>query len=77
MGDTSATGVEKEKVVITGIEHHYWHQWCWADIALGIPCDKVPMAKMITVKDLIIISHSYRVFLQTKSRYLQRPLKQQ
>ena len=31
-------------------------------IALGITCDKVPMAKMITVKDLIIISHSYRFF---------------
>ena len=28
-------------------------------IALGITCDKVPMAKMITVKDISIISHSF------------------
>ena len=27
-------------------------------MACGTTCDKVPMAKMITLKDLIIISHS-------------------
>ena len=32
-------------------------------IACGTTCDKVPMAKMITVKDLSIISHSYKLFL--------------
>ena len=31
-------------------------------IACGKTCGKVPMAKMITMKDLIIISHSYRFF---------------
>ena len=31
-------------------------------IACGTTCNKVPLAKMITVKDLIIISHSYRFF---------------
>ena len=29
------------------------------DIACGTTCDKVPKAKMDTLKDLIIISHSY------------------
>ena len=32
-------------------------------IACGTTCGKVPMAKMDTVKDLIIISHSYCFFL--------------
>ena len=32
-------------------------------ITCGTTCDKVPMAKMITMKDLIIISHSYCYFL--------------
>ena len=31
-------------------------------IACGTTCDKVPMAKMITMNDLIIISHSYFIF---------------
>ena len=31
-------------------------------IACGKTCDKVPIAKMNTMKDLIIISHSYRFF---------------
>ena len=31
-------------------------------IARGTTCDKVPKAKMDTVKDLIIISHSYNFF---------------
>ena len=33
-------------------------------IACGISCGKVPMAKMITVKDLIIISHSNSFFYE-------------
>ena len=33
-------------------------------IACGTTCSKVPMAKMITVKDLIIISHSYCFFYE-------------
>ena len=33
-------------------------------IACGTTCDKVPVAKMITVKDLIIISHSYSFFYE-------------
>ena len=33
-------------------------------IACGTTCDKVPMAKMNTVKDVIIISHSYRFFYE-------------
>ena len=40
----------------------------------GITCDKVPLAKMITVKDVIVISHSYRGFFNSKWRYLQRTL---
>ena len=39
-------------------------------IACGTTCDKVPMAKMITVKDLIIISHSYCFFFNSKWRYV-------
>ena len=35
-------------------------------IACGTTCGKVPMAKMITVKDLSIISHSYCFFLNEK-----------
>ena len=31
-------------------------------IACGTTCDKVPMAKMITVNDIIKISHSYTLF---------------
>ena len=31
-------------------------------IACGTTCGKGPMAKMDTMKDLIIISHSYRFF---------------
>ena len=33
-------------------------------IACGTTCAKVPMAKMDTVKDLIIISHSYCFLMQ-------------
>ena len=36
-------------------------------IACGTTCGKVPKAKMITKKDLIIISHSYK-FLFMKNR---------
>ena len=31
----------------------------YMNAALGITCDKVPMAKMITVKDISIISQSF------------------
>ena len=41
-------------------------------IACGTTCDKVPMAKIDTVKDLSIISHSYKNFF-TKNR-MQPPL---
>ena len=44
-------------------------------IACGTTCDKVPMAKMITMKDLIIITHSYRFFLMKNGMQLQLPLK--
>ena len=34
-------------------------------IACGTTCDKVPMAEMITVNDIIKISHSYKfVFMK-------------
>ena len=42
-------------------------------IACGITCDKVPMAKMITVKDLIIISYSYCVFLMKNGTQPETP----
>ena len=35
-------------------------------IACGTTCDKVPKAKMDTLKDLIIISHSYSFIFNEK-----------
>ena len=52
------------------IPRPFFHENC---IACGTICDKVPMAKMITVKDLIIISHSYRFFMKN-GMHLQLPL---
>ena len=43
-------------------------------IACGTTCDKVPMANMITMKDLIIISHSY-YFCMKNGMHLQLTLK--
>ena len=42
-------------------------------IAFGIICDKVPMAKMITVKYIILIRHSYHFFMKNGT-HLQLPL---
>ena len=50
----------------------FFHELC---MACGTTCDKVPMAKMITVKDLIIISHLYHFFLMKNGMHLQLPLK--
>ena len=44
-------------------------------IASGTTSGKVPMAKMITVKDLIIISHSYCFFLMKNGMQVKLPLK--
>ena len=43
-------------------------------IACCTTCDKVPMAKMITVNDLIIISHSYCFFLIQNGDMVNSPL---
>ena len=40
----------------------------------GIACDKVPMVKMNTLKDLIIISHSYCLLFHAKWRYVKHPI---
>ena len=42
-------------------------------IACGTTCDKVPMAKMITMKALIIISHPYRFFLMKNGMQPETP----
>ena len=44
-------------------------------IACGTTCDKVPKSKMITKKDLIIISHSYRFFLMKHGTQMKLHLK--
>ena len=50
--------------------HPFFHE---RGIACGTTCDKVAMAKMITVKDPIIISHSYSFFLMKNGMQPETP----
>ena len=49
---------------VTIMPRPFFHE---CGIACGTTCDKVPMAKMDTLKDKIIISHSYKfVFMKNR-----------
>ena len=53
--------------------HQFFHE---RGITCGTTCDKVPKAKMNTLKDLIIISHLSLTFnFYAKQRYVKPPLK--